>query len=95
MCVCGQATNYGTVTTSELEYHFVNSASGNELTMLFGRDEWPSETLLPSGDERRRRARPLQMYRDLMCEKNSQLRRLGEPPMIVEELMAITATTSH
>lgn len=82
--------NYGTCTTSKIEFYFVAEPEAG--LDACGLSEYPKETKLPEGEERDDRARmrrpnAIPKYDAAVKEKNEQLHRQGQQPLINEELV--------
>lgn len=86
-----EAANYGTVTTSCIEYHFVKAPTDTTLRTL-QLDTWPAETRIPY-EEHRRQPRPLASFRPELRKINARLKRLECAPVGDDELVAVRLYT--
>ena len=95
MCCCQdsktelRAANYGTTTTSQIEWWFVDDPERGLKEL--GLDSWPvDEHLRSSPDEllrgRMRSPRPLSDFDEGHAAVNEQLLQFNEPPLMVIEL---------
>ena len=80
------AGNYGIITNSRIEWHFVIDPSEKSLKKL-NCDEWPSETTLDPND--RRKCRTIDSFDDDLAQTNVKLHRLGMPSMTIIEVIAL------
>jgi hypothetical protein len=77
--------NYGVTTTPQLEWHV--AVDPEEGLKQLRRTVFPEETRDIEGD-RKRSPQPLRALLPRLEEKNTQLRALGEPELIVDELLS-------
>ena len=82
-----EVRNYGTVTSSRIEFFFVTDPSPNRLDRLRLR-EWPQEPKLIAAGRDGRRPLPIRSFRAARRTVDAQLRTGGEAPLSVEEFVA-------
>lgn len=81
------ANNYGTRTTSMIEFYFSFDPEEGEMLLAEVADHgWPGETKLPDG-ALPRRAMPLQAMMQKVHEKNQHLKKVDSPPLRDEEVL--------
>ena len=83
------APNYGTTTTSRIEWHFVTNPTAAGLKAC-GIEEWPKETRnMGDAGAKPRVAKPLEAFEPERQSLNAQLSAIGVPPLQMEELIAM------
>lgn len=79
--------NYGTVTTSRIEFYFVADASPARLTAL-GLKAWPVDTKLKAAGRPTRQPLPLKAFRERRARVDARLREQGDATLPLAEFIA-------